>query len=109
MASLTLAILQAAAASKSCAPQSALYGSTQSAGLSPHRSGVFDGFGARIEGGSNNTVNGGALRINRRGVQRITLSRRGQHRYEPNARPIGGIAWTLAATYTLSGRSCGRR
>ncbi len=85
-------------------PQSALYGSDAIGGVVAYRSGDFDGFGARIEGGSNNTVNG-AARYGYVGesvsasLSATVVSTDG----EPNAR--GGTRDIGRDSYTISGRA----
>ncbi|MAY19180.1 MAG: TonB-dependent receptor [Erythrobacteraceae bacterium] len=87
-------------------PQSALYGSEAIAGVIAYDSGTFDGVAVRLEGGTNNTINGAA----RWGVidggltaslSASVVSTDG----EPNAR--GGTRDIGRDSYTLSGKVAG--
>ncbi|MEP3420437.1 MAG: TonB-dependent receptor [Erythrobacter sp.] len=84
-------------------PQSALYGSDAIGGVVAYRSGDYDGFGARIEGGTQGTVNGAA----RYGYSGETLSASLSATFvstdgEPNAR--GGVRDIGRDSYTVSGK-----
>ncbi|MFU7527740.1 TonB-dependent receptor plug domain-containing protein [Qipengyuania sp. ASV99] len=84
-------------------PQSALYGSDAIGGVVAYDSGNFDGVAARLEGGSNNTING-AARAGGSGsgwdasLSAIVVSTNG----EPNAR--GGVRDIGRDSYTVSGK-----
>ncbi|WP_394730964.1 TonB-dependent receptor plug domain-containing protein [Altererythrobacter sp. GH1-8] len=84
-------------------PQSALYGSDAIGGVVAYESGSFDGFAARLEGGSQNTING-AARFGFEGdtfdasLAATVVSSDG----EPNAR--GGVRDIGRDSYTLSGK-----
>ncbi len=84
-------------------PQSALYGSDAIGGVVAYRGGDFDGFGARIEGGTLGTVNGAA----RYGYSSETLSASLSATVvstdgEPNARD--GVRDIGRDSYTVSGK-----
>ncbi|WP_299191550.1 TonB-dependent receptor [uncultured Erythrobacter sp.] len=88
-------------------PQSALYGSDAIGGVVAYDSRSFSGFGARIEGGTNNTINGAARwGYNLNGfdvsLSATVVSTDG----EPNARPIngGGTRDIGRDSYTVSGK-----
>ena len=84
-------------------PQSALYGSDAIGGVIAYDSGHIDGFSARLEGGTNNTINA-ATRIGTSGerwqasLSGVVVSTDG----EPNAR--GGSRDIGRDSYTLSGK-----
>ena len=88
-------------------PQSALHGNDAIAGVVAYESGLFDGFAARIEGGSDNTVNG-AVRWGLAGdtvdagLSATVVSTDGQ----PNAR--GGSRDIGRDSYTISGKVSAR-
>ncbi len=100
-------------------PQSALYGSDAIGGVVAYRSGSFEGFGARLEGGSNNTVNGSA-RYGFAGdglsasLSATVVSTDGEPNARGGARDIGRDSYTLSGrasfevTDTLSLRATGR-
>ncbi|AWW74014.1 TonB-dependent receptor [Erythrobacter sp. KY5] len=88
-------------------PQSALYGNDAIGGVVAYDSGYFDGFGIRLEGGENNTINGAA----RWGVDdgplaaslsATVVSTDG----EPNARAVNGNGLRDIGrdSYTFSGK-----
>ena len=83
-------------------PQSALYGSDAIGGLIAYRSGPFDGVSARIEGGTDDTVNA-ALRAGRTGeawdasVSAAIVSTDGQPNARGGTRDIGRDSYTLSA------------
>ncbi len=85
-------------------PQSALYGSDAIGGVVAYRSGTFDGYSARLEGGSNSTINGSA-RIGTSGntwdasLSATVVSTDG----EPNARD--GVRDIGRDSYTVSGNA----
>lgn len=84
-------------------PQSALYGSDAIGGVIAYESGTFDGYSARLEGGSNSTINGSA-RVGTSGntwdasLSATVVSTDG----EPNARD--GVRDVGRDSYTVSGR-----
>ncbi|EAQ29315.1 TonB-dependent receptor, putative [Erythrobacter sp. NAP1] len=88
-------------------PQSALYGNDAIGGVIAYDSGRFDGFGVRLEGGENNTINGAA----RWGVDDGTLAASLSATVvstdgEPNARAIAGNGLRDIGrdSYTFSGK-----
>ncbi len=84
-------------------PQSALYGSDAIGGVIAYNSGVFDGVAARLEGGTNNTLNGSARlgRIGEGWDASLSATFVGTDG-EPNAR--GGTRDIGRDSYTLSGK-----
>ena len=84
-------------------PQSALYGSDAIGGVVAYESGDFDGFAARLEGGTNDTING-AARVGEIGdgwrgsLSATIVSTDG----EPNAR--GGTRDIGRDSYTVAGK-----
>jgi len=88
-------------------PQSALYGSDAIGGVVAYQSGDFNGFAARVEAGSHNTING-AARFGTSGdgwrfsLSTSVVSTDG----EPNARAIngGGTRDIGRDSYTFAGR-----
>lgn len=84
-------------------PQSALYGSDAIAGVVAYRTGQFEGIAARLEGGTNNTINGAARAGFVEGdvfgsLSATVVSTDG----EPNAR--GGTRDIGRDSYTVSGK-----
>ncbi|MBO6945455.1 TonB-dependent receptor [Altererythrobacter sp.] len=85
-------------------PQSALYGSDAIGGVVAYESGRFEGIAARLEGGTNETING-AARLGTTGdnwhgsLSAVAVSTGG----EPNAR--GGTRDIGRDSYTLSGKA----
>lgn len=84
-------------------PQSALYGNDAIAGVVAYRSGVFEGFAARAETGSNDTINGSArYGFVEGGVSGSLSANVVSTDGEPNAR--GGVRDIGRDSYTLSGK-----
>ena len=88
-------------------PQSALYGSDAIGGVIAYRSGVFDGIAARLEGGSDNTINA-SLRAGQAGerwtgsVSATVVSTDGQPNARGGTRDIGRDSYTLSALGTAN-------
>ena len=89
-------------------PQSALYGSEAVGGVIAYDSGTYDGLGARIEFGTNTTVNGAARWGTGGDVWDVSLSAAVVSTDgEPNAREIAGngVRDLGRDSYTLSGKA----
>ena len=82
-------------------PQSALYGSDAIGGVVAYQSGEFDGFAARVEGGTNNTING-AARVGTSGsgwnasLSATVVSTNGEPNAREGARVIGRDSYTVS-------------
>ena len=82
-------------------PQSALYGSDAIGGVVAYQSGEFDGFAARVEGGTNNTING-AARVGASGsgwnasLSATVVSTNGEPNAREGARVIGRDSYTVS-------------
>jgi len=84
-------------------PQSALYGSDAIGGVVAYDSGTYSGFGARLEGGSNNTINGAARwGYNLNGFDVSLSATAVSTDGEPNARD--GVRDIGRDSYTVSGK-----